>query len=225
MKRIHVRYKQIRRFFLLLGLVIIAAYVAFVLYRYWEHWLLLSNPQKAIENFEQQFRSENLFNFLVLTVLTSLTAAIPFLSSSVLSVFNGVVFGPWIGVLMNTIGNILGHFFLIQMMSRVDLTERDSKFNHHLESLSQIKNPYLALTLGYMIPFIPSFLVDYMVLDTKIPWHRWLPCLTLGVIPTSILYAFGGHAIIAGNMKQLILIVLLALILLAIYKRFEKKKG
>lgn len=34
MKRIHVRYKQIRRFFLLLGLVIIAAYVAFVLYRF-----------------------------------------------------------------------------------------------------------------------------------------------------------------------------------------------
>ena len=110
------------------------------------------------------------------------------------------------------------------MMSRVDLTERDSKFNHHLESLSQIKKSLSCSDIGLYDTFYSLFLVDYMVLDTKIPWHRWLPCLTLGVIPTSILYAFGGHAIIAGNMKQLMLIVLLALILLAIYKRFEKER-
>ena len=225
MKKIHVRYKQIRRFFLLLGLMIMAAYLVFVLCRYWNRWLLLLNPQSTIKDFEQHLRSENILNFVILTFLTSLTSAIPFLSSSVLSIFNGLVFGPWLGILMNISGNMIGHFFLIQIMARVDLTEKDNQLNEQLDKLSQLKNPYLALTLGYMIPFIPSFLVDYTALDTKVPWQRWLVCLLLGVTPTSVLYAFGGHAIIRGNVKQLVIIAAIILVCLFIYKIFEKKKG
>ncbi|MGT2638043.1 TVP38/TMEM64 family protein [Streptococcus ratti] len=225
MKKISVKYKQISRFFLWLGLVMTAAYLAFVFYRYWDRWLLLLNPQRAVKAFEQQFRSENVLNFVILTLLTSLTSALPFLSSSVLSVFNGLVFGPWLGSLMNISGNMLGHFFLIQVMARINLTEKDSKLNERLDKLTQLKNPYLALALGYMIPFIPSFLVDYTVLDTKISWQRWLFCLVLGVTPASVLYAFGGHALMQGNVKQLLFIVAVVLVCLIVYKSFEQKKG
>ncbi|EHJ53162.1 TVP38/TMEM64 family protein [Streptococcus macacae] len=225
MKKIRVKYKQISRLFMLIGIFIIAVYIAFVLYRYWNQWLVLVNPQRAFKVFEQQFRSETIFNFMILTLLTSLTSAIPFLSSSVLSVFNGLVFGSGIGIIMNIAGNTLGHFFLIQFMARIDLADKDSKLNKHLEKLAKIKNPYLALILGYMIPFIPSFLVDYTALDTKMPWHRWLICLILGVTPASVLYAFGGHAIIDGNVKELIVLVLFVLVLLLLYKGFEKRKA
>ncbi|MGT2925154.1 TVP38/TMEM64 family protein [Streptococcus caviae] len=225
MKKRSVKYRQVSRFFLWLGLVIMAAYLAFILYQYWDRWLLLFNPQRTIKDFEQQLRSENILNFVILTLLTGLTSAIPFLSSSVLSVFNGLVFGPWLGILMNISGNVLGHFFLIQVMARIDLTEKDSRLNERLDKLAQIKNPYLALTLGYMIPFIPSFLVDYTVLDTKVPRQRWLLCLILGVTPTSVLYAFGGHALMLGDVKQLLFIVAVILVCLIIYKGFEQKKG
>lgn len=225
MKTFRFKTHQLRYLFFSFGLLVILAYLAFVVWRYWQDITLFFQPQQAIKTIEDHFQGNNPVNFVVLTALTALTTAIPFLSSSVLAVFNGLVFGPWLATLMNIIASVLGNYLVLLLMKRIDVTDRDPKLARHLSLLKRFKNPDLGLIFGYMIPFIPSFLINYNVSQTQISRSKWLLCVLIGVTPASILYAFGGHAIFKGNWRLLAVILLMMLLVYVVYHSVEKKKS
>ena len=63
-----------------------------------------------------------------------------------------------------------------------------------------------------MIPVVPTILINYHVAEEKLPWRKWLLYVTIGVAPSSLIYALGGDAVIAGNVRRLIVLgVIIAL--------------
>ena len=101
-----------------LGLLIGLIYLGFFAYRFWDNLSDFFNVEKQVVSFGRQFSTANLFNFCVLILLTALGSAVPFLSNAVLAVFNGVIFGPWLGLVMNLMANSLGNFLSLKILSK-----------------------------------------------------------------------------------------------------------
>ncbi|MGT2626415.1 hypothetical protein [Streptococcus vicugnae] len=61
-----------------------------------------------------------------------MTAAIPFMSNAIFAVFNGLIYGPVIGFLMNLTANVLGNFVFVKILEMIDLKENDTKLKNIL---------------------------------------------------------------------------------------------
>src|SRR5699024_11578689 len=64
-------------------------------------------------------------------------------------------------------------------------------------------HPYLCMILGFMVPVIPSVLVDYTAARVETQSNKFLSMVIVGMFPTSFIYAFGGDAIFNGDIKKL----------------------
>lgn len=196
------------------------------------HWELLarfweSNSQAEINRVISQLRHKTILNFVVLVILTAVTAAIPFMSNAVFAIFNGVVYGPYIGFGMNLLGNVLGNFIFIKLLNVVDITDSENKLKKRFSGIQALKNKNYGIILGYMIPVVPTILINYHVAEEKLPWRKWLPYVTIGVAPSSLIYALGGDAVIAGNVRRLIVlgvIIALGYVLVTVIRRRNNNK-
>ncbi|MGT2906440.1 TVP38/TMEM64 family protein [Streptococcus dentiloxodontae] len=213
------------KFLIVIGLVLIVLNIWGIVLHKWSAIMSFVEIGLNPTELEKLISKPDALDYLLLILLTALMSAVPFFSSSVICVVNGVIFGPALGCMVNITGNSLGNVAVSLLMHKIDLQEKTKRMGNFVEDLSHYKNKRLGLTLGYMIPIIPSFLVNYTALQLKLSWKKLLPCIIIGVTPSSLLYAFGGHAIITGNIKQLLLILLVVLVLLILYRRFKKKKG
>ncbi|AXQ79753.1 TVP38/TMEM64 family protein [Streptococcus chenjunshii] len=225
MKKKHWQYNELRKWFLGLGLLLIVLYFFIFVLKHYQDFEAVLSSQKPLERFEAHLKARTPLNFVILILLTAVTAAIPFMSNAVFAIFNGLVFGPWLGFVMNVSANILGNFFLIRLMNKIDIIDKDTKLKKNLAKLDAFGNTKAALIAGYMLPILPTFVVDYSVLELKVSWRIWLSCIFIGVMPTSLLYAFGGDAILSGNIKRILLILLAMGTVYGLYRYFTRKKG
>ena len=84
------------------------------------------------------------------------------------------------------------------------------------------KHPLIGLTIGFMIPVIPSILVNYAGARLNVNRRQYIAMVLVGMAPTSFLYAFGGDPIVRGNLKRIISAVICILILIGIYLIVKK---
>ena len=190
--------------------------------RFWE-----SNSQAEINRVISQLRHKTILNFVVLVILTSVTAAIPFMSNAIFAIFNGVVYGPYIGFGMNLLGNVLGNFIFIKLLNVVDIIDSENKLKKRFSGIQALENKNYGIILGYMIPVVPTILINYHVAEEKLPWRKWLLYVTIGVAPSSLIYALGGDAVIAGNVRRLIVlgvIIALGYVLVTVIRRRNNNK-
>ncbi len=160
-------------------------------------------------------QAHGLRDMLFLLLIVGLLNAVPGASNSVICIFAGLCYGPWIGFALNWAGNILGNCVVSALITRLNFSRKFKK-NRILDRLMKRDHPEVGLTLGYMVPVIPSILVNYSAVQLKIPKRQHLAMVMIGMLPTSFLYAFGGDAIIRGSYKRiaLVVVVIIALILL-----------
>ena len=84
------------------------------------------------------------------------------------------------------------------------------------------KHPLIGLTIGFMIPVIPSILVNYAGAQLNVNRRQYMAMVLVGMAPTSFLYAFGGDAIFKGNIRRLIGVAIAILILIGCYLLVRK---
>lgn len=193
--------KKLRKVIFIICGILSAIILLYLLYRdYRPEINVLMHPDshtktKLLYLIRQHEVRDSLFLLGLITVLN----AIPGMSN----ILAGLCYGPWIGLAINWGGNILGNCIVESLIKRVDFSHRFKK-NKFLNWLMAQKHPSLGMTLGFMVPVIPSVLVDYTAARLKVPANKFLLMVIVGMFPTSFIYAFGGDAIFNGNAKKLI---------------------
>ena len=151
------------------------------------------------------------------------------LGSSVALITDGILYGPAFGFIVNWISDILGQIILMQFLHKLyDIKHMSNSKIYKL--LTTQKYPMVALTIGYLIPFIPSATVSYVnILINKNDFKKQLIPIVIGVSPFAYLYAYGGDSILhldtSRIIKAAVMIVAVALIaaaILFIMKRVKK---
>ena len=174
-------------------------------------------------------RSHGIEDLAFLFILNAICVAIPGLSNGIFCVLNGILYGPAFGFIVNWISDILGQIILMQFLHKLyDIKHMSNSKIYKL--LTTQKYPMVALTIGYLIPFIPSATVSYVnILINKNDFKKQLIPIVIGVSPFAYLYAYGGDSILhldtSRIIKAAVMIVAVALIaaaLLFIMKRVKK---
>lgn len=207
--------EKLRKSLLITGGILLAIGLVYLLYRdYRPEIEVLMHPQGNVkEKLLHLLREHDVRDSLFLLGLIAILNAIPGLSNSVFCILAGLCYGPWIGLVINWCGNILGNCIVATLINKIHFSHKFKK-NKFLNFLMHQKHPELGMMIGFMIPFIPSILVDYTAVQFKMPPKKYLVIVVCGMFPTSFIYAFGGDALFTGNMKRVVALVIAIAILL-----------
>ncbi|MFD1671003.1 TVP38/TMEM64 family protein [Agrilactobacillus yilanensis] len=190
---------------LLLGLLI---------WRYqnvWQHWHTQTLTQAKIVAMVRQQRGIDVFLVVPLLVCFSIIPGAPV---STIGVVAGICFGKGWGALLNVIGITLGNLISQRVFGLIEARHVKDKSNKIVQGIAHMRHPLWGITIGYTIPFIPTSLVSMATVQASVRQRPLALATLLGSIPTAILYAVGGDALIKANFKT-VMIVAIVVILLA----------
>ena len=174
-------------------------------------------------------RSHGIEDLAFLFVLNAICVAIPGLSNGIFCVLNGILYGPAFGFIINWISDILGQIILMELLRKLyDL--RNISHSKIYKLLTTQKYPMIALTIGYLIPFIPSATVSYVnVMINKKQFKKQIIPIIIGVAPFAYIYAYSGDSILHLDSSRIIkavimfiVIALIAAVILLIMKSLKK---
>lgn len=209
--------KKIGKYLLILVGILLSIFLIYLIYLNYlpDINMFLKSNQKSGEEILNMIRRPNWKNSILLVGLIAIFNAIPGLSNSIFCIFSGLSYGPWLGLLINWIGNVLGNCLIAKIIRLFGSNEskEDSKI---LSYLMEKKNPYIGMTIGFMIPFVPSVLVNYNAMHMNINQKKYLTMVLIGTFPISLIYAFGGDAIFKGNLKKIVYSIIAIVVLFGI---------
>lgn len=196
--------KKLRKMLFIICGILAAGILLYLLYRDYRPEIdLLMHPGKDMKTkLFYLLRQHEVRDGLFLLGLITILNAIPGMSNSVFCILAGLCYGPWIGLAINWCGNVLGNCIVESLIKRVSFSHKFKK-NRFLNWLMNQKHPTFGMTLGFMVPVIPSVLVDYTAARLETPPNKFLSMVIVGMFPTSFIYAFGGDAIFNGDIKKL----------------------
>lgn len=209
---------------IILGIVIVVAALVFIYHDFKpELQLLMHLNAHNKAQLMVMMRSHGIADMLLLVVLVAVLNSIPGLSNSVICIFAGICFGPWLGLLINWTGNICGNLLVYSLLSKLTLP---AKLTHNklLTELNNSPHKKLRIIISFMVPIIPSVVVNYACAQNKLTFQQFLPLVVAGMFPTSFLYAFGGDAIFKGSIKRIVVVVVLIVAVVCCYKLIVRKR-
>ncbi|KRL96288.1 TVP38/TMEM64 family protein [Limosilactobacillus equigenerosi] len=210
-----------RHWLLALAIGLIIMMLALVIHDFWPEIQLLLHPSESHQQDLRTLINEHKWrDLLFLYVIITLMSAIPGLSNSVICIFVGLCYGPILGILINWFGNMSGNWVVAALINKIQLPAKwqDSP---RLNKLRNAQHPALALTLGFMIPIIPSMIVNAACVEQNIPRPTYLLMVAAGVFPASVLYAIGGHALHKGALIEAGIYLAIIILLVLLSKRLE----
>lgn len=211
----------------ILGIILVICLLGLLLHDYYPQIKQLFDPKVDRMYLRHAFRNHGIKDACYLIILTGILTAIPGTPVAVVCIFNGVLYGPWKGLLMNLIGEVLGNLFVVYLLSHFNFIKKSRHLKKQLVFFKRFKNLAVAIILGYAIPFIPASFTGYVAVKMKMKLTKLTACIALGTFPTAILYAFGGDAVFKGNKLRTIIIIGLILLILigfvGIYRKFTAR--
>lgn len=174
------------------------------------------------EELRKAIRGHSIWAIFLFIPLISLLAALPGAPISPVCFVAGVCYGSWIGLFINIIGVISGDIIDLLILrsfhKKIQQTHKQARITKKLLAL---KYPLLSLTVGYMIPLIPTVVVDYVAVKIKATWKMLAFSMAIGALPISFLYAFVGDSFLRGDTKRLTvavaILVIFAIVLVALW--------
>jgi uncharacterized membrane protein YdjX (TVP38/TMEM64 family) len=132
----------------------------------------------------------------------AIVAAAPFSVTDALAVSNGVLFGPFVGSLVNAIGLVLGALLSYQVARRTSsLLDIDSQIGHLPPWVNRFRvGSPVFLILVRIIPGVggtlaTQILATQIAAALQVPLLRHVVTFCIVTIPFCTLLAFGGNAI------------------------------
>jgi uncharacterized membrane protein YdjX (TVP38/TMEM64 family) len=156
--------------------------------------------------------------------------AVLFLPGSVFTVAGGVLFGPWLGTLLNLIGATLGAtaaFFIARYLASDWVAARaGGRLGRLVHGVEREGWRFVALTR--LVPLFPFNLLNYALGLTRIPALQYVLASFVCMAPATFAYTWIGHAgakAIAGGegAVQAILIALGVFAAVAFLPRLVKR--
>ena len=158
---------------------------------------------------------ESLSWFLYIMIL-AISVASPLPNAPVVFL-GGYLFGPALGIVLTMVGEVLGasiSFSLVRWFGQSFFIERFPKL---VIKLHNYKEKFGWQTI-FLARLIPSFSFDIISIGSglsNISYRTYIIATTLGIIPLVLLTTFAGHGSHTLPIKQIVLLVVGGIILIA----------
>jgi len=153
-------------------------------------------------------------------VLMVVHSFLPF-PSEIITLANGMVFGPFWGSVITWIGAMLGAistFGLVRLLGRPFVYRMLSESQLHRLSEWSSRQGGIALLIGRLIPVVAFNLLNYAAAMTHISWWTYIWATGLGILPLTILLnVFGASVLTMTTSNWIWLLSATAVALCAIF--------
>ena len=210
----------------LVALSVIIALGIFITVRYFDTFKSLGTDE-GLEKFVNEIQSTGIFGALILILIQTLQVVVAFIPGEFVELGAGVMFGPWLGLLLCLIGLNLGTaliFLFVRWFGKAFV--QDNVREREFERLKFLNNPRRALIIMFfifIIPGIPKDILIYPVPLTKVKLHHFMIVSTIARIPTVITSTITGSAVIENNYTLAIVLTVASVILAALGILFNKR--
>jgi uncharacterized membrane protein YdjX (TVP38/TMEM64 family) len=177
------------------GIVVLAS----VLYA-WSHLDAATiSPAVAVEQLREKLLGFGGWAALISGSLMMLQSVIPPLPSNVITITNGLLFGPLWGALLSWFSMLLGAsacFFLSRRIGRPFASRIVGPSLHNAEGFFKRYGVH-AVFIVRIVPFVPFDAVSYAAGVLGVPFPRFLLASGIGLIPSVLIYTFVGPVVLA----------------------------
>lgn len=215
--------KKLQRTLLIIFIIVLLGFI----YRY--HSVIGSFFSDELNRRELQhfLRQHDKIGAVLLLLLIIISLIVPGIPTALLFVIGGAVYGYALGLFINVLGSFTGNLTAILLFRRLDNQSRyhSSKYLRNFKRLlKKIKNPYLALMIGYLIPVIPTSLVNFYLSQLKLTIRQQVKMVLIAVLPVTFIYTFSGGAITRGNLMLLLFAIIIIGLTILISQRLITRK-
>lgn len=157
-------------------------------------------------------------------VLMVVHSFLPF-PSEIITLANGMVFGPFWGSVITWVGAMLGAistFGLVRFLGRPFIYRMLSESHLHRLSDWSSRQGGIALLIGRLIPVVAFNLLNYAAAMTHISWWTYIWATGLGILPLTILLNVFGASVLTmttSNWIWLLSAVAVALCAIVLWRR------
>jgi len=166
----------------------------------WRLWPMdFSFRETSIEAVVAQIRSWGNWAVLASIALMIAHSFLPF-PAEILTLANGMVFGPVWGSAITWVGAMLGAistFGLVRLLGRPFVFRMLSDSQLRLLSEWSSRRGGVALLIGRLVPAIAFNLLNYAAALTDISWWTFIWATGLGILPLTLLLNFFGASVLA----------------------------
>lgn len=171
-------------------------------------------------------RDDKLLGGVILGGLTFIAGFVPGVPVSAVETFVGACMGPFLGVITNWIGCALAQISWLKIIQFLSMKQSPLLYkiedNNMLERIRKINNPMLGLTLAYVNPIFPPMLVTICLSEQKLSTFKKNLCITLGFVPSAFILSIGGDAIMRGDFKKILMVILIMGLIIFIFEMKNK---
>lgn len=208
-------------------LVILFGSIYFIAPNFYSNLLhvIMSGNMQEIINYIDSFGVMGIFLGFILVLLVNIVG----LPSIFVITANGILFGPFIGIIISWIAETLG-VILGFILMRTILRPYADKLIHKSKKLSQIdelsgKNGFKLMLILRSLPYFPSGLLTAFGAISKITLRDYSLSSFIGKLPATALEVIIGHDALnyKENIDRLIIVIIIAIIIYAGLWSFHKQ--
>ncbi len=182
--------------------IIIIAVAAIFTVRYWDTFQSLGTDE-GLDSFVKDLQSTGIFGALILILIQTLQVVVAFIPGEFVELAAGVMFGPWLGLVLCLIGLNIGTaiiFGFVRWFGKAFVFDNIKKSD--FEKLKFLNDPRRALIIMFfifIIPGIPKDVLIYPIPLTKVKMWHFMIVSSIARIPTVITSTFVGAAVMEEN--------------------------
>jgi uncharacterized membrane protein YdjX (TVP38/TMEM64 family) len=217
---------KFKRYALLLALILVVAGIA----------VSGAREMVTLENLHSFIESIGYWGWLGFILIYSIGASVGF-PGTIFTVAGGLIFGKWVGTLLNLIGATIGACFAFAVSRYIAKEAMMEKFGHQ-KWFTTLNNGLRESGFNYMlfvrlVPIFPFNGLNFAAGLTVVTFRNYLAGTAIGMIPATFVYtnaaaelgdaATEGFHLSGGMVFALLLLGLLAMIPVLI-KKYRKTK-
>ncbi len=165
-------------------------------------------------------------SFALTASVATLLALFPIIPYPIIGGLIGAAFGPVLGSLITWIGSALASILMFILL-RYAYQDFGQKVINRYRMTAKItllfeQNAFMTIFITRLIPIVPSILVNAYAALSRVPASHYIVASSLGKIPSMILFATVGDAVLRNPINLLFIGVIYALFLLFVYAGFTR---
>lgn len=157
---------------------------------------------------------KNNYGVVILILLQIIQSIIFILPSEAVEILSGMLYGPYLGMLLCIIGNVIGQIIIYYLVKI---------FKIKLKKTYKIDNLYVVFVV-YLLPFTPKDLFSFIIPMTNINKYKYLIVSNLARIPSILASTLFIDLTMKNNMMGFVLYGIFSLISIMILSMVKENK-
>ena len=184
------------------GLIAFFVIVAIIVILLWPHLKGIFEPG-GVQNLIARIQEAGPVGVLVLLGFQLLQVIVAFIPGEVVQIAAGLLYGPWLGVLILFVGCVISSFIVFQLVHRLGAPfVRDivpDKLIERFDTFEKTKKFDIIVFILFLIPGLPKDVFTYIVPLTEMPMGKYLIISNVARLPGMLGSTLAADALINGD--------------------------